>query len=250
MQVDRDGLQSDRTWACLDGVDGTVGSAKHPGRWGPLLQVHAAVDPSGGSEVMIGVDGRRAAAGSPQADELLTEHLQRPVRLTQDVPDRARLHRQLPDDPRLVPQWMDGAGAGQEMVTEVSGARPGGRFVDFGAVHLVTTGAIGRLAQQVGRSSVDAARFRPNLCLDAPHDPAPGQELRIGDVVLRVVLPTPRCIVPALQTDPATPLDRQLLTTLARDYQTNVGVLGRAACFGVYAEVLQPGQIDVGQVVR
>jgi len=113
------------------------------------------------------VHGRRAIAGSRQADELLTKHLQWPVRLTQDMPDRARLHRQLPDDPGLVPQWMGDAAAGQEMVTEVSGARPGGRFVDFGAVHLVTTGALARLARQVGRSTVDATRFRPNLCLDA-----------------------------------------------------------------------------------
>jgi len=32
------------------------------------------------------------------------------------------------------------------MVTEVSGARPGGRFVDFGPVHLVTTSALAELA--------------------------------------------------------------------------------------------------------
>jgi len=49
------------------------------------------------------------------------------------------LHRQLPDDEGLVPEWMSDATAGQEMITEVSGARPGGRFVDFGSVHLVTT---------------------------------------------------------------------------------------------------------------
>ncbi len=70
----------------------------------------------------------------------------------------------------------------------MSGAAPGGRFADFGAVHLVTTGALARLAQQAGRASVDASQFRPNLVLDAPQDPEPGQELRIGDVILRVVL--------------------------------------------------------------
>ncbi len=42
-------------------------------------------------------------------------------------------------------------------------------------------------------------------------DPVPGQELRIGDVVLRVVLPTPRCIVAGLQDEEAA-VDRQLLT--------------------------------------
>jgi len=96
---------------------------------------------------------------------------------------------------------------------------------------------------------VDALRFRPNVVLEAADDPVPGQELRIGDVVLRVVLPTPRCVVPGLQ-DQGAAVDRQLLTALARHHRTVVGELGRAACFGVYAEVLRLGQITLGQVVR
>jgi hypothetical protein len=54
---------------------------------------------------------------------------------------------------------------GQEMITAVSGARPGGRFVDFGAVHLLTTGALDLLARQLGRPVVDASRFRPTSSL-------------------------------------------------------------------------------------
>jgi len=106
------------------------------------------------------------------------------------------LHRRLPEEQGLVPDWMTGAVPGREMVTEVSGARPGGRFVDFGPVHLLTTGALAELARQLERANVHASRFRPNVVLDALRDPVPGQELRIADVVLRVVLPTPRCIVP------------------------------------------------------
>jgi len=111
------------------------------------------------------------------------------------------LHRRLPEEPGLVPDWTTGAVSGQEMVSEVSGARPGGRFVDFGPVHLLTTGAVAELAGQLERASVDVTRFRPNLVLDALRDPVPGQELRIGDVVLRVVLPTPRCVVPGLEDE-------------------------------------------------
>ncbi len=228
VRVDVEGVRGDRGWACLDDADGTVGSAKHPDRWGRLLEV---------------------TAQSRQADALLSEHLGRPVRLARSVPDQARLHRRLPEEQGLVPDWMTGAVPGQEMITEVSGARPGGRFVDFGPVHLLTTGALAELAGELGRASVDASRFRPNAVLDASHDPVPGQELRIGDVVLRVVLPTPRCIVPGLQ-DQGAAVDRQLLTALARHHRTVVGDLGRAACFGVYAEVLRPGQITLGQVVR
>jgi len=248
VRVDVEGVRGDRGWACLDEADGTVGSAKHPDRWGRLLGVTAQVHEHS-SEVVVQVQGRRAVTGSEQADALLSEHLGRPVRLTRSVPDQARLHRRLPEEQGLVPDWMTGAVPGQEMVTEVSGARPGGRFVDFGPVHLVTTGALAELAGQLGRASVDATRFRPNVVLDAPRDPVPGQELRIGDVVLQVVLPTPRCVVPGLQDEEAA-VDRQLLTALARHHRTGVGDLGRAACFGVYAEVLRPGPLALGQVVR
>jgi uncharacterized protein YcbX len=246
--VDVEGVRCDRSWACLDDADGTVGSAKHPDRWGRLLEVIAQVDEHS-SEVIVQVQGRRAVAGSELADAFLSEHLGRPVRLTRSVPDLARLHRQLPEERGLVPDWMTGAVPGQEMVTDVSGARPGGRFVDFGPVHLLTTGALAELARQLGRASVDARRFRPNVVLDALHDPAPGQELEIGDVVLRVVLPTPRCIVPGLEDEGAA-VDRQLLSALARHHRTVVADLGQAACFGVYAEVLRPGRLKCGQVVR
>ncbi len=249
--VDREGLRWDRSWACLDLADGTLGSAKHPRRWGRLLEVTAQVDEeTEAGEVTVSVAGDRVVAGSPEADAAVSEHLGRPVRLTPVVPEQARLHRQLPDDEGLVPEWMSGATAGQEMLTEVSGAVSGGRFMDFGAVHLVTTGALARLAQQAGRAAVDAARFRPNLVLDAPQDLEPGQELRIGDVVLRVVLPTPRCVVPGLAPSAAGQVDRQLLSALARHHRTAVGNLGQAACFGVYAEVLQSGRIAVHQAVR
>jgi len=246
--VDGEGVPGDRSWACLDFVDGTVGSAKHPDRWGRLLGVIAQVDEHSG-EVVVQVQGRRAAAGSKQADALLGKYLGRPVRLTRSVPEQARLHRRLPEEPGLVPDWMSGAVPGQDLVTEVSGARPGGRVVHIGPLHLVTTGALAELAGQLGRGSVDAARFRPNVIVDAPHDPLPGQELRIGAAVLRIMLPTPRCIVPGLQDEGAT-VDRQLLTALATHHRTAVGDLGRAACFGMYAEVLHPGQLTLGQVVR
>lgn len=247
--VDRAGVRSDRAWACIDVQDDTIGSAKHPRRWRRLLDVTAyAEGEESGAAVTVAVGGQTAVAGSTQADALVSQHLARPVRLTQVVPERAMLHRQLPDDQGLVPEWMSDAAPSQELVTEVSGAHPGGRFVDFGAVHLLTTGALDLLARQLGRPVVDAASFRPNIVLDAPRDPEPGHELRIGDVVLRVVLPTPRCVVPGLLVESTAPVDQQLLGALARHHRVPVADLGTAACFGVYAEVLQPGRVAVQDV--
>ena len=168
--VDAGGLRGDRTWACLDTEDGTVGSAKHPRRWGRLLEVGASAHDAESEDLPVTVHVAAAAwpAGSGQADAALSAYLGRAVRLSQVVPEVARLHRLLPEQAGLVPDWMSGAGAGAEVVTEVAGARPGGRFVDFAAVHLVTTGALAGLARRLGRVEVAAGRFRPNLVLDAP----------------------------------------------------------------------------------
>lgn len=246
------GVRGDRSWACVDPGDGTVGSVKHPRRWGRLLEVAASYrdcDDPHDDTVLLTVGATRAAAGTPEADAALSSLLGRPVRVTADVPADARLHRLLPDQPGLVPDWMAEAAPGEELVTRIAGARPGGRFVDYGAVHLLTTGALYDLARRRG-GPVDPLRFRPNVVLDAPADPPPGTVLRIGDAVLRVILPTPRCVVPGLRHDRDSNADPTLLGVLARSHRVEVGGLGRAACFGVYAEILQPGEIDVGQPVR
>ncbi|MFL6138989.1 MAG: MOSC domain-containing protein [Frankiaceae bacterium] len=248
------GVRGDRIWGCLDVADGTVASVKHPLRWGRLLSVRAAFiggEGSGDGEtaVTLHVPGRSAwPAGSAEADDALSAHLGRGVRLTTVVPEDARLHRRLPDDPGLVPEWVTGD-PGEELVTKIAGATPGGRFVDYGPVHLVTTGELARLGRSFGRFDVSAVRFRPNLVIDAPADPVPGQELVAGDVVLRVSLPTPRCVVPGLDHGTA-PEDRALLAALARHHRTEVPERGLAACFGAYAEVVQGGRLRVGQDVR
>jgi uncharacterized protein len=248
--VEHGGLRGDRVWACLDGVDGTVGSAKHPRKWGRLLDVGTSFrDHVPEPTLMLRVDGSNVRAGTPQADAVLSRYLSRPVRLSQDVPADARLHRKLPDEAGMVPEWMEAVRPGQETVTAIAGAQRVGRLVDFGAVHLVTTGALSALGHRMGRTDVAAARFRPNLVIDAERDPEPGQELRLGDVVLRVSLPTPRCVVPSLGQGEL-PADRTVLHTLARHHRVPVPGLGRAACFGTYAEVVRPGQIRLGQLVR
>lgn len=241
--VDHGGLRGDRGWACLDDHDGTVGSAKHPRRWGRLLAVGARLlDEADPSALLVRVGGREVLAGTVEADATLSAFLGRPVRLSRQLPADPRLHRQLPDEPDMVPDWMSAAGPGQELVTAMSGPARVGRFVDFGAVHLVTTGALAALARRMGLPHIPAERFRPNLVLDAPGDPEPGQELRVGGAVLRVITPTPRCVVPGLAHGRLS-ADRALLGTLARHYRATVAGLGRAACFGVYAEVLRPGPL-------
>jgi uncharacterized protein YcbX len=258
--LDPAGVRGDRGWACADAGEstgshaGSVGSAKLPRRWGRLLELSATLDSDsngdggGGGVPVLRIGGATVHAGTGEADAALSAHLGRPVRLTRRLAAGAQLHRVLPDDPGMVPEWMATVGAGNETAAAFTGSEHDGRFVDFGAVHLVTTGALARLGRQAG-TAVDPARFRPNLVLDAPEDPEPGQELRVGDAVLRVLTPTPRCVIPGLSHGPL-PSDRPLLSILARHHRRQVADFGRAACFGMYAEVVQPGRLSVGDRVN
>ena len=96
------------------------------------------------------------------------------------------------------------------------------RVHDEGPVHVVTTALL---------DGEDVRRFRPNVQLE--DDPALEGDLRLGDVVLRVTGPMPRCV----------------MTTLAQPPH-GLGFeprLGRISELGVVADVVVPGTMLSGQ---
>lgn len=251
-EVSPNGLIGDRAWACVDNGPASdpalVGSAKQPRMWGGMLDVDTRTDEDG---VHISIGDLSAIVGSPAADKALSSHLGRPVRLINEVPADAKLRRLMPAQSGLVPSWMANTAPGEELTTGFAASRTeaGARFHDFGAVHIVTTGELSRLAERLDRASVPPSRFRPNLLLELDSDPAPGTRITWGETVLSVQVPTPRCIVPSIPGGGA-PLDKQLSATLAHHYRTEIGDYGKAARFGFYAEVLQPGPVHQGQAVE
>jgi uncharacterized protein YcbX len=122
--------------------------------------------------------------------------------------------------------------------------RPAG--VVYGApVSVVTTSSLDELSRRVG-TPVEAERFRPTLVLDTaglpPHveDGWAGRELRVGDAVVRVRAPVPRCAV--VDLDPVSGARTlPLLRTLA-GYRRDDSEI----CFGVDADVTVAGQVRVG----
>jgi uncharacterized protein YcbX len=243
-----DGPDGDRSWACIS-ADGIIVSAKNPRKWGRMLYVIAAlVSTACGGEVVVRVPGYEPLrAGTSQADEALSAWLGERVRLTREVPSQARLHRLWPKEPGMVPEWASNAGAGEEEITEIAGATPGGRFVDFGAVHLLTTSALDALKRD--STPADARRLRPNLVLSLDREPVPGDHLQVGpDVTMRVLVPTPRCAIPAAAQPGLEPAP-EVLRAIGR-HRIEIPGLGRAACFGSYAQVLSTGNIAVGDRAR
>ena len=111
-----------------------------------------------------------------------------------------------------------------------------------------------RPATLVSRASLglidgDGRRFRMLLELDGLD--ALGEEVwgsrrvRAGDVTLLVGEPTPRCAVPSASPDTGV-RDRDVL----RELIERRGDVGGEACLGVYAEVLEPGVVRVGDAVE
>ncbi len=116
---------------------------------------------------------------------------------------------------------------------------------DVGALHLLTTSSLEWLEERLGRP-MPATRFRPNLVFRAPAAPPHientwvGRRLHLGSAVIEVTAPTERCVMVTMP-QPRLPADQRILRLLAQE---------REACFGVYASVVVPGTIRLGQNVE
>ena len=94
----------------------------------------------------------------------------------------------------------------------------------------------------------DGRRFRMMFeleGLDALGEEAWGsRRVRVGEATLLVGVPTPRCAVPSASPDTGV-RDRDVL----RELIEKRGFVDGDACLGVYAEVLEPGLVRVGDAV-
>ena len=122
-------------------------------------------------------------------------------------------------------------------------------LVQSAPVTLVSTASIERLAREAGRA-VDGRRFRMLLTLSGcrahEEDEWEGRLLRIGDAVVRAGGPVDRCSMTTRDPDTGeTDLDT---LRLIKGYR---GMSDRKTIdFGVYAEIVEPGRVHVGDTVE
>ena len=111
-----------------------------------------------------------------------------------------------------------------------------------------------RPATLVARASVglidgDGRRFRMLFELEAAdaleEETWRGHDVRLGGALLRVGEPTPRCAVPSASPDTGV-RDRDVL----RELFAKRGEIDGEACLGVYADVLEPGVVRIGDVLE
>lgn len=228
-EVTERGLTGDRARAVLDVATGKIASAKNPRLWRDLLTVEGARAPG---------------------DEELSKLLGREVRLIDVPPEGAELERSVPE--RVLAEGIEAEVP--YTVGTLGGASPEGTFFDFAPVHLISTSTLERVGALSPRGHVEALRYRPNLVIRTEEEGFVdndwvGRELRVGDeVVLQVIVPSPRCSVPTLAHG-ALGRDIEALRVVARHNRVPVMESGLQACAGVYARVVRPGRIAQGDPV-
>jgi MOSC domain-containing protein len=240
------GLAGDRCLALVHRETGKIASAKDPRVWRALLTLTA--ETLGPAVRITAPGGASVWSTDADADAVLSGLLGRPVTLIGTPPPGATLDRAVPEE-----VLRDGVDV--RVPVEVSGLGAG-TFFDFAPIHLLTTSTLDRIAEASPRNAIEAERYRPNLVIRTSaggyaENEWVGRELRIGDeLVVRVVVPTPRCAVPTLEHG-VLPRDTAALRVLARHNRLVPREdLGPQPCAGVYAQVVRPGRIGVGDEVR
>jgi uncharacterized protein YcbX len=122
---------------------------------------------------------------------------------------------------------------------------PPGTYFDAFPLLLLSDASLRHLAELAPGSRIDVRRFRPNLVIETPEVGFPelawaGKRLRIGEAVLEVGVPCPRCVMITHGFDDL-PKDPGLMRQLVRQAG---GILG------VYASVAEPGTVRVGDAVE
>lgn len=235
------GMAGDRVLALIDEETGHVATAKHPRRWRHLLGYRAAH--VGGAVRITLPDGRGVDSTDPAADDVLSQAVGRRVHLTDVRPAGATVERPDPGDVLAHGVGADVAFA----LLEIGRGTSGGTFVDYAPVHVISTATVARIGTQW-------LRYRPNLLLDTASEPFAenawvGREIAVGSVLLRGVLPTPRCSVPTLPHGDLLPAPHAVRVVM-RENRIDVAGSGMQPCAGLYADVVVAGTVRPGDAVE
>jgi uncharacterized protein YcbX len=262
-EVGAAGVPGDRTYALVDAETGRIASAKHPRRWGRLLELAATLEGDGSVTIAFpdGTTERTSGGDNGDLDRALSAWCERDVSLASLAPEGA-LYEEVWDEgkddsprygnPLRTEEGRDVVGLAPSMVA------PKGTFFDFSAIHLVTTSALAAFRDEYPSGDLDVRRFRPNLVIEIPDDAAGFVEndwarkrIEIGDggLALEGVIPTMRCVMVTLP-QPGLDEDAQVLRSLNAANRITVHGMGDYACLGLYCRVRDEGTVRVGDEVR
>ncbi len=241
------GFPSDRALAFVDDETGKIVSAKLPAKWRQMLQCSSHA--KGYAATITLPDGTTVSADDEGLNELMSDFLGRRVTLQDNRRSGDTVERAVPEE--VIDQGLDAEV--DYTLLELAEASPEGSFVDYAPLHVMTSATLAAVSAVAGHD-VPALRYRPNIVIDLGDESGfvennwVGSTLTIGDVVLRVVLPTPRCAVPTLAHGDVAG-DHEAVRALMSANRVFVEGFGVLPSAGVYAEVVTQGRIAVGDAV-
>lgn len=229
------GVEDDRRYS-IHTPDGALFDAV---RHGALVQVRSELDRSGGTEVLT----VRLPDG---------EVVRGPVEPALGPPVPLEFHGRRFTARRLSGTWADALSAwvGRPLAIYRSERLPEER--DRNGVSIMTEASVDELARRGNDGhALDPRRFRMLIQVagaERPHleDDWVGRQVRIGEALVRITKPVSRCVITTQDPD-----------TGARDFPTLRIIRsyrgardGGKLDFGVYAEVVRPGRIALGDAIR
>ena len=252
--LDTTGIVGDRTWAVRDLERGGIRGAK---KIGSLMRLSARDIADGHVEITL-PDGTTVRSCDDDVDRAVSSALEHDVRLERLRPadDLEHYRRGSPDSDDMLAELngIFGREDGEPLpdlgifppeVMEYES--PPGTYHDAFPLLVMTTSALTALARAVPESSADVRRFRPSIVIDTPSEVGhpefswAGRRATIGTAEVEFTAPCPRCVMVTCEIDESVPADRAVLRHIVRDLDQNVGV---------YATVVQPGSVSVGDELR
>lgn len=256
VDLDDLGVVGDRTWATRDLERGGIRGAK---KIGPLMRL-AARDIDGEHVEITLPDGSTVRTTDDDVHERVSDALEHPVHLERLAPaaDLDHYRRGAPDSDdmlaelrgifgRLDDEPLPDFAVFPPVIAEFES--PPGTYYDAFPLLVMTEAALTTLADALPESAIDVRRFRPSIVIDTGDDGASattpghpefdwtGRRAKIGGATIEFGAGCPRCVMVTREIDDAIPADRAVLRTIVRELGQNLGV---------YATIVQPGHVAVG----
>lgn len=252
IELSERGIVGDRHWAIRDLERGGIRGAK---KIGELMQFSAIR--TGDNVTITFPNGSTVQSTDKDINERLSDALQHRVQLDSlPVDNNAEHFRRGPSDSndpltelrgifgREEDEPLPNFAAFPPEVAEFES--PPGTHHDCWPLMVMTTSALTALQEALPESNVDIKRFRPSIVVETSEHGHPefswkGRTARIGSATVEFLDPCPRCVMITRRINDEIPEDRAILRHAVRDLDQNVGI---------YARVLTPGSVAVGDSLR
>lgn len=248
------GIHGDRLWAIRDLDNDGIRGAK---KIGNLMQMSARFVDDGHVEISS-PDGRTVRSSDAHVHEFLSSVLGTQVQLESLPPasDLEHFRRGRPDTDDVMAELRAVFGRDEDEPLPdfsvfppevIEFESPPGTYYDCWPLMIMSTSAMAALRHALPASVVDERRFRPSLVIETGEGPGhpefawSGRRAQVGSCEIEFLSPCPRCVMVTRAVGADIPADRTILRHIVRDLDQNLGV---------YARVVTPGDVRVGDRVQ